>query len=70
MKAAYEELGADLKAMVAARVAANQAEMLACPEEMEANVSSKETEATNLEATLEATEAAVEWQELLKEDKR
>jgi hypothetical protein len=38
MKAAFEELTADLKAMVAARMDANEAEMLACPEEMEANV--------------------------------
>jgi hypothetical protein len=52
MKAAYEEVTADLRAMVAARMAANQVEMFACPEEMEANVSSEKMEATNLGATL------------------
>jgi hypothetical protein len=41
---------------------------VACPEEMEADVSSEEMEATNLEATPEETEAAVEWQELSKEE--
>jgi hypothetical protein len=65
---ANAEMKADLRATVAARMAANQAEMLACPEEMEANMSSEEMEATNLEATLEATEAAVERQELFKEE--
>jgi hypothetical protein len=60
------ELKADLKAMVTAQMATNQAEMLACPEEMEADVSSEETEATNLEARLETTDAAVERRITLK----
>jgi polyribonucleotide nucleotidyltransferase len=41
LKAAYEELEADLKATVAARTAPNQAEILACPEEMKVDVSSE-----------------------------
>jgi hypothetical protein len=53
--------------MTATRMAAKQAEMLACPEEMEADVSSEEMEATKMEASLEATEAAGERQELFKE---
>jgi hypothetical protein len=72
MKTAYEELTADLKVMVA-RMAANQAEMLACPDNSEADVitleeSSEEMDATRLEANPEPTEAAVERQELFKEE--
>jgi hypothetical protein len=72
MKAAYEELTADLKAMLA-RMTANQAELLDYPDNSEADVitseeSSEELEATNMKATPEETEAAVKRQDLFKEE--